>query len=398
MPFPRATLFALLSCTASILPAQFRDDFNGTEIEGWFAVAGDGDAKVEVVPMDGFARLNIDATADRHVVWYSFIKRDISAALDLAKLADPAYELRVEARVRTSVAPRRVNFMLNTSRTTDYHEHLREYDIPTANEWKIISFTTEHFDAQPGDQVFVQFCATDLGPDRYAVDVDYYRADVVKKASAGRDLGESLLYHPPVPPVESFGEHRIVSQDSLINQDFPAVNLNDWRLNGATGRPSRVLSVNAHQWAVLRWDFGPLAKAKVAGAGVLELTTAALADGGDYRGAFGRDLAEEFGKVRIIEILGGDPAWTQEQVTWDSLTGGAPYAEVFNTQMIIDLEPAPAPGGKAWFTLSRPVMQRLLDGTTKGLLIRPLGAISPSFFASEDETGRGPVLHFNVRK
>ena len=99
----------------------------------------------------------------------------------------------------------------------------------------------------------------------------------------------------------------------------------------------------------------------------------------------------------VIEILGGDAAWDQETVTYASLMQGKPYDEVFNPQMIIDLELASAPGGKAFFTLQRPVMQRLLDGRSKGILIRPLGALSGSIYASENPAGHGPVLHFNTR-
>jgi hypothetical protein len=39
-------------------------------------------------------------------------------------------------------------------------------------------------------------------------------------------------------------------------------------------------------------------------------------------------------------------------------------------------------------------MQRLFNGTTIGLLIRPLGAISASFYASENQKGQlGAKLH-----
>ncbi|WP_221030397.1 hypothetical protein [Actomonas aquatica] len=381
-----------------MLVAQFRDDFNHGPIEGWFGVTGDGDAKLELVPMDGFLRMKIDATAAPEVVWYSFIKRDVTDSLDLAKLANPAYELRVEARVRTHVAPRRVNFMLNTSRTTNYHEHLREYDIGTANEWQVISFLTDSFDAKPGDQVFVQFCATDFGPDTYEVDVDYYRADVVKKASSGRDLGEPLIHHPPVLPIDAFTHHVPVTHDSVVSTSFPTVNYADWQVGLPGGERAAVLNIANDLWPVLRWDFGDLAKAKATSQGMVELTTASLASGGDYRAALGRDFGEEFGKVRLIEILRGDAAWDEAAVTYANLTGGAPYAEVFNTQMVIDLPLAAEPGGKTYFMLPRPVMQRLLDGTTKGLVLRPLGAVAAAVFASEQTDGSGPVLHFSTQE
>jgi hypothetical protein len=380
----------------TVAHAQFRDDFDRSAIDGWFTMTGDGNARAAFVPRDGFASIQVDATADRHGVWWAIIKRDVSAQLDLAKLRDPAYELRVEARVRTSHAPRRVNFMLNTQRTTDYHEHLREYDLPDTDGWHVISFTTQNFDAGPGDQVFVQLGVTDFGPDKYQVDVDYYRADVVRRDEAGPDLGEPLVYHPPVPPMESFTHHVPVTHDSVIRTDYPDINFNDWRAETPAG-PARVLTVDGNQWIVLRWDFGALRGRPAPGAGVLELTTSSLALGGKFIERLGEDLGVEFGKIRVIEILAGDPAWDQETVTYNSLLQGRPPAEVFNAQMITDLELAPAPGGKAYFTLSRPALQRLLDGRTKGLLIRPLGALSGTVFASENPAGHGPVLHFSTR-
>lgn len=388
----RAALVVLypLACAA-----QFRDDFDGGPIEGWQVMTGDGEPRLELLPMDGFMRMRVDGTHDPYTVWWTLIKRDITASLDLEKLRDPAYELRVEARVRSSVAPRRVNFMANTTSTTDFHEHLREYDLDST-DWKVISMTTRDFRVAPGDAVFVQFCATDFGPGVYAVDVDYYRADVVRRAEAGPDLGEPLVYHPPVPSLESFSQHLAVAGDSLIDEAFPAVNFNDWHALQADGREARLLTISRGQGAILRWDFDALRGRRAAGAGVLELTTAFLPLGGAYLASFGEDLGVEFGKVRIVEILGGDPAWDEATVTYASLLAGESVATVFNGQMTIDLELAAEPGGRALFTLPRPVLQRLLDGRTRGLLIRPLGAMATSIYASEDASGAGPRLHFNL--
>lgn len=391
-------LFSLFLLAAPLSSrAQFIDNFDGPKIDGWFTLSGDGAAKVDLLQQDGFARIAVDATPDQHGVWWTLIKRDITASLDLAKLKDPAYELRVEARVRSSHAPRRVNFMLNTQRTTNYHQHLREYDISDTTDWHVISMTTQDFDAVPGDTVFVQFCVTDFGPDKYNVDVDYYRADIVRRDQAGPDLGEPLIYHPPVPELKTFAQHLVVTHDSVINSDFPDVNFNDWHVEELHG-PARVLTVDANQWIVLRWDFSKFRGLKADGAGVLELTTSSLAIGGKYIEHWGQDFGEEFGKIHVIEILGGDPAWDQETVTYNSLLRGGSYAEVFNTQMVIDLELSDKPGGKAYFTLPRPVMQRLLDGRTKGLLIRPLGALAGTLYASENKAGNGPALHFSMAK
>ena len=67
--------------------------------------------------------------------------------------------------------------------------------------------------------------------------------------------------------------------------------------------------------------------------------------------------------------------------------------------MIQDVDVASAPGGKTYVTLPRPVLQRLLDGTTKGVVLRPLGAINASFYSSEDaKPGVAPTLHFTTKR
>lgn len=375
--------------------AQFMDGFDTPQIEGWFTQAGDGTATIQFVPHNGFARMLVDATQDRHNVWWTFIKRDISAALDLEKLKDPAYELRVEARVRASHAPRRVNFMINTQRTTDFHEQLREYDIPDTMGWHTISMTTDKFDVVPGDNVFVQLCATDWGPGKYHLDVDYYRADVVRRDQAGPDKGEPLLYHPPIRDAKTFSHHPGVTHDSVINSKYPKVNFNDWHVEEANG-PVHILTVDATQSAILRWDFGKFRSPRADGAGILELTTHSVQKGGNYIEVYGEDLGVEFGKIRVIEILGGDRDWEQASVTYENLLQGESPEEAFNTQMISDVELSSKRGSKTYVTLSRPVMQRLLEGRTKGLIIRPLGALVGSFYASENTGDVGPKLHFSL--
>ncbi len=390
-----ALLSIFIFITSGLCHAQFLDNFNKKNIEGWSFFTGDGDATMNMVQKDGYARIMVDATKDKDNVWWAIIKRDVTSYLDLSKLKNPAYQLRVEAKVRISNAPRRVNFMVNTNRTTNYHIDLREYDIPDTNGWHIISMTTEHFDAHPGDTVYVQFCVTDFGPDKYYADVDYYRADIVNVNEAGPDKGEPLVYHPPVPDVSTFSNHMGVTQDGLINSNFPNVNFGDWHIREKEG-DVRLLTVNADQWAVLRWDFGDYKNAKVKGAGLLELTTQSVTKGGKYSDTYGEDLGVEFGKVRVIEILGGDPSWDQDSVTYNNFMGDHIYSDVFNTQMIFDADLTEEPGSKNYITVSRPVMQRLLDGTTKGLLIRPLGAIDASFYDSQNRDDNGPKLHFNV--
>ena len=398
MSLIRKSIYLFLVLVVPILcRAQFLDNFDQSKIEGWFWFAGDGQATMDFVQKDGYASLLIDATHDRDNVYWTLIKRDVTEYLDLEKLQDPACELRVEARVRVDRAPHRINFMLNTQRTIYYHEHLMEFDIPDTTGWHVVSYTTKNFDAGPGDTVYVQLCATDWGLEKYHVDVDYYRADVVEAALAGPDKGELVPYHPPIPEISAFSNHLDVTHDCLINSDFPEINLNDWHVKEVSNE-ARTLTVNANQWAILRWDFGPLKHAIADGAGVLELTTQSVPQGGNYIESYGEEFGMEFGKVRIIEIMGGDPEWDQNNVTWNHFMFDHSYEEVFNSQMIYDTELSEEPGSNTLITISKPVLQRLLDGAARGLLIRPLGALDASIYASEDKSGNGSKLHFNVMR
>ena len=383
---------SLLLTLAPLSQADFVDNFDDKSVAGWQALTGDGDAQLTLLPMDGFLRMQIDATKDQHTIWWTVIKRDVAQSLDMEKLKSPDYELRVEARVRPSHSPRRVNFMINTQRTTDYHEHLREYDLGQNADWQVISMTTQNLDAVPGDQLNVQLGVTDWGPGEYYLDIDYYRAQIVKVKGAKPDMGEPLIYHPPVPPLDTFKQHISIEHDAVINAAFPAVNFNNWQSDGA-----RVLTVSAGQFPILRWDMKSFRGKKADGAGVLELTTQSVQKGGNYVDALGEDFGIEFDKVRIIEIFGGDADWQQASVTYANFTQGKELQSLINGQMIFDTDVAQA-NGKTFVTLSRPVMQRLLDGTTRGLLLKPLGALEVSFYDSEHGNGsQAPTLHFNTR-
>jgi len=106
---------------------------------------------------------------------------------------------------------------------------------------------------------------------------------------------------------------------------------------------------------------------------------------------------EEFGKLRIVEILGGDPNWDEQTVTFQALCQGRPLEEVFNTQMIIDVDVTEQRGGKVFATISRPVLQRLIDGRTLGIVLLPLGALHATFLAREALDGRhAATLHFTT--
>lgn len=391
-------LVCILLLFSGLCQAQFIDNFDKKEIKEWLFFTGDGYATMDFVQQEGgYASVFIDATKDPYNIWYAITKRNVAPYLNLNKLKGTDTELRVEARVRIHNPPRRVNLMVNTQRTTDFHHDLMEFELPDTN-WHVISLTTRDLNAVPGDSLYIQFDVTDFGWDKYQVDVDYIKADIINVKKAGPDKGIRIPYHPPIPPVTTFSNHVEVKHDALINSDYPKVNLNDWHVQEKEGL-ARVLTISANQWAILRWDMEKYKNAKAEGAGLLELTTQAVSTGGNYKEVYGQQLGEEFPRVRVIEIFGGPQDWDQEKVSYENFIQDRPYAAIFNTQMIYDKEVDDKPGSKNFITISQPVMQRLLNGTTKGLLIRPLGAINASFYASENGDGQMvPKLHFTITK
>ena len=390
----RRLLLAGAMVLAVAVPArgQFLESFDAPElrldpsgVDGWAFFSGDGEATMDLVATrEGHASIVVDARNDRRNVWWALIKHRVSQAIDVERLAQPGWELRVEARVRTSHAPRRVNLHCNTQRTTDFHSHLMEFDLPVAGVWHTISMTTRDFPAVSGDTVFAQMALMDWGRDVYRVDVDDFKVEVVEAAAAGPDLGEAVPYHPPVPDPAGFAHAAVAAESAVIDLANPDVNLGEWSaLEG--GARQRVLTVNGTMWAILRFDVSGLRGGRVTGPGVLELTTATLQ----------RDAREmkDMGLVRVVEILGGNPAWRRETVTLDSLLHGGDLAEIFNPQPIIDWQVNATAGGKTWFVISGPVLQRLVDGRTLGLALTPLGPIDASFWSLGADA---PRLLFNL--
>lgn len=382
---------------AAPLAAQFREDFDGpallkdpTGAKGWGCVTGEGNAVMDFVQGPGFATISVDATKDRRGVWWAFIIRRVSGSLDLGLLEKPGHELRIEARIRADHAPRRVNLHLNTQKTTDFHSHLMEYDLARAGTWYTISMTTRGFKAGPGDTVNAQMALMDWGLGRYRVDVDYLKVDVVEAAKTGPDLGPPIPYHPPVADPASFAHKVLVAADMTVDLAEPGVNLNDWTISDAGGRAA-IISAGGTRIALLRWDFGPLAGRKVAGPGLLELTTRSLELSTDER--------PDFGLLRVVETIGGEPAWDERTSTWTGLSRGAPRDLVLDPQMIIDWPVTAGDGGKTYLTIPIPVLQRLIDGKTLGIALTPLGSIDASFYAHEDSRAACSVrLLFNLKK
>jgi hypothetical protein len=375
--------------------AQFIDNFNdatlkldSTAVNGWSFFTGDGSASMRFQGMGGYASILVDATKDRRNIWWALIKRCVSTELDVSRLSEPGYELQIEARIRTSHAPRRVNLNLNTQRTTDFHSHLMEFDIPDTSKWHTISMTTKDFDAQPGDTVCGQLALMDWGLNKYRVDLDYFKVQIVNVDSAGLDKGMPLPYRPPIPSLKIFANHVPVFQDAMIDLEYPNENFNNWHTQDAAGKIN-LLTVCGTQFIILRWDLNQFSGKQVNRSGLLELTPYSL-----QRAA---DNIKDFGMIRVSEIINGDPDWIQEDVTFNSICRQMLIDEVINTQMIIDVEVTDGQSNKNLITISQPVLQRLIDGKTFGLAIRPLGPINASFYAMENNNNDFKAkLHFNV--
>jgi hypothetical protein len=390
-----AVLVLIVVALAATSLAQFFDGFDNLKLDpnnGWFFKAGDGTATMDFRQGGpGYASVFVDGTTDRRGIWWALIERKVSANMDLTLMQKPGHEFRIEARVRSSHAPRRINLQVLTQRTTDYESQLMEYDIPDTDNWHTISLTTHGFDAKPGDTVFGHMALMDWGLEKYRLDVDYIKVDLVDAATAGPDKGEAVPYHPPVADPKGFGQKIPVVADTSIDIENTDVNSNDWYVQDVTGKKINLLTVDGTHDVILRWDLRKFAGKKVAGHGLLELTTHSVQQKAER--------IKDFGIVRVVEILGGDPNWDQTTVTTDSLCHYQPLNRVLNSQMIIDWPITEGDGGKTYLTIGHPVLQRMVDGKTVGIAIKPLGAIDASFYSMEDEGGKNSAqLYFNLEK
>lgn len=396
-PLQRFSLCLVLCCLfTSVASAQFKEDFDtalkkdSTGTTGWAFFTGDGFATMDFKQAGGLGILLVDATQDRENIWWALIKRDITKNINLRQLSKPHNELQPEARIKVSHAPKRVNLSVNSQRTTDFHSDLMEFYIEDTINWHTISFTTTGFDASPGDTVFAQLALMDWGLEKYEVKIDYFKVNVVTPKTAAPDKGTLTPYHPPVPEVTSFNNQLPVAEDAVTDTRYPDLNFNNWAVLEEEGSKN-ILNVNESQWVILRWDMQEFAEKKAEGAGLLELSTYSLQKNPDYK--------KDFGMIRVVEILGGDEKWKEEDVTLNKLLLGNPLNEVINSQMIIDVEVIPGEGSKNYITIPQHILQRLIDGKTKGIVLKPLGAVNASFFAKENGKDQlTPKLHFNLKK
>ncbi len=384
----KSMIFSCLVFTSFNVPAQFIDNFDGDGVpKGWTFVTGDGAATIDFKQKNGIASLFVDATKDKLNIWWALTRHRIHG-IDMKKLIRPEYELRVETRIRVSHAPRRVNLHFNHQRTTDFHSHLMEFYIPDTTNWHTISMTTKDFETQPGDSINAHLALMDWGLARYRVDFDYFKVDVVDRRKVGPDLGMPLMYHPQPADPSGFSQHRLVSHDAVIDQQFPERNFDHWYIYNGGGERTSVLAVGGTQIIILRWDMSDLKGKRVKRSGLLELSPLSVQRSPDFN--------KDFGMVRITEIIGGDPTWNEQDVTLESLKNGQAIETVINTQMIIDDSVTWNQNNTVLFTIPQPVMQRLIEGKAYGLAVTPLGAVNAAFYSKNNSQEVSPRLYFDL--
>lgn len=376
--------------------ADFVEDFSAKTLAvdpamktGWGTLTGSGEATVAFTQKNHHGFMTVDARGDKRNIFWALIKRAVTPGIDMQKLTTPGHALKMEMKLRLSDAPRRVHFQINTNRTTDYHANLREFDIGDT-DWHTISWTNTGLDVKPGDDVFVTLGMTDLGRAVYTAEIAYVKASVVDTAEAANDLGNPLPYRPDLPA--KFANTLTVAEDAIIDSAYPWVNLKDWtELSPDEGTLGvHVLSVSGSQITILRFDFSKFRGRKADGWGVLELTTA--------NAAWAPTNLEEFGYLRTVEIKDTAPDFQRNTVTWDNFFNGRPMLDVLNGQLAFDIQPALQRTGKTRIELNPAIMQRLIDGKTKGLALYGQGALNATF-ASSQAPGEGsrPTLYFNVK-
>jgi hypothetical protein len=386
-----ATLFFAVSqnAVAQDTPAGFVENFSSPQLTGWNIVTGSGDLianqTVTLTQKNGTGFFCIDATKDRRNIWWAVMNHEITEHIDRSMLGKPDKAIRIEAKVRLP-KPRRFNMSLNHTSTTNYHNDLAEFDIDDS-DWHVVSYTNREFGAQPADRVFVQLAVMDAGREVITVELEYIKVTIVDAATAAPDLDHPIPYRPLLEPPENFTHSLIVKEDAIIDSEYPWVNFSKWYDASTDSEP--LLSVSGSQTSILRWDFSGFAGKKTKGWGLLVLTTHSV--------LYAPSDLEEFGYLRLVEIKDGDPSWTRNQVTFESLLQGKEISEVIHPQLVMDEPPEQMKGAKTIIPVSPMVMERLFSGKTKGLAIYSQGAVNATFVSSEaNEPQNRPVLYFEL--
>jgi hypothetical protein len=223
-------------CVFHLLPysqAQFREDFNqnipefrSDNIPEWLSKTGDGEGVFTQNIDNGILTLRLDARNDRRNIWYAFTHRNVAPPLKF-KSGQAPVTLYIEARVKPSHGPRRVNLYLKSLSTGD--EHLREFDLPEAGKWYEISMVAPNFRHEPGKSLLGQVSFMDWGNTGvYELQVDYMKVDIVKPGQKFQEKGPPIPYRPPLADESTFRLERKVKADVSVDTKYASLNLSGW--------------------------------------------------------------------------------------------------------------------------------------------------------------------------
>jgi len=381
---------------AQELSNGFVEDFSAPELTGWRILAGSGDLKanstVKLTQANGQGLFWIDATNDRRNIWWAIINHEVTDYIDRSLLSRRDKAIRIEAKVRLP-KPRRFNMSLNHSSTTNYHDDLAEFDI-IDTDWHVVSYTNFEFGAKPADRVYVQLAVMDAGREVITVEIDYLKVTIVDAATAPPDVGDPIPYRPTLKRPEDFSHSIAVTEDAIIDSEYPWVNFKTWYDASTDSQP--LLSISGSQISILRWDFSRLTTGRSSlagrvpdGWGILVLTM--------HNVHYAPTRLEEFGYIRLVEIKDGDPAWTRDSVTFESLLQGKEKNDIIHPQLVMDTPPEFERGAKTVIPVSPSVMKRLFSGATKGLALFAQGAVNASFYSSQAiNPDNRPTLYFEI--
>lgn len=383
----------LILFTPIALTAQYRASFGTTNtsyaennLPGWRTATGDGHVIFKQKTENGKVVLQIDPRNDKRNVWYAFMHQSISESIDIEKLKLPGYELRMEARVKASHAPRRINMYLTS---LDAGGFLREFDLQEKEKWYTISMVTEGFKFDPKLPLMTQVSLMDWGiSDVFELSIDYIKVDLIKTTDTNLpQYGLPLVYRPELKAASFYSVEIPVSANATIDKSFPDEPLYRW-IFADKADTVQVIQVDQSKTALLKWELSQYRGKKADGAGQLEITTYSIAR---------RDKSpKDFGEIRFSEINNQPAPWDERSVTQASFLNGVLFHEVVNSQCIIDSSVTSVKGGKTVVTISQSVLQRLIDGKSSGIAIKPLGLISASFYDRTDQKFAAK-LRFNIK-
>lgn len=361
-------------------------DYN-TRTNPWYTEYGDGELKAYVEAKENFIRFQVDATQEPYNVWWATVKRSIPFKPNTPQDYSQK-KLWIEAKVKPSHAIRRLNMRLYNQRTTDHHEYLKEFDLSDTVNWHTIRFSPAGLRYLPGDQLTCHLALIDWGNQKFHLDIKDVKVFFGENQDRFRESDNALVYHPEPKPIEDFENQLPIQRDAMLDLAFPNRILKGWGKLATNGDYINLLSVSHNLIPILAWDFTPVKEHLVEGWGLLRLKINTSSQV--------KNPEHEFGRIRIHEIIGGKNDWDKEKLTFNNFSQGLSLWNIINEQMVIDMD-VPK-GNDRWLDipLSPIVIQRLINGKSKGLAILPLGSIQVSFYTLEAQRSEYvPTLYFN---